>query len=60
MMHADKCLELANLVTTPTEQKILEEMAQSWEKLAELRKRDRDSEREAHCGADETCDAHPH
>ena len=45
--HADKCRELANLVTTPTEKKILEEMAQSWEKLADLRKRDREPEREA-------------
>jgi hypothetical protein len=59
-IHADKCRELANLVTTPTEKKILEEMAQSWEKLAELRQRDRESEREACCGAGETCDAHPH
>jgi hypothetical protein len=58
--HADKCRELANLVTTPTEKRILEEMAQSWEKLAELRKRDRESEREARCGAGELCDAHPH
>jgi len=40
-IHADKCRELANLVTTPTEKRILEEMAQSREKLAELRKRDR-------------------
>ena len=37
-----------------------EEMAQSWEKLAELRKRDRESEREARCEAGETRDAHPH
>jgi hypothetical protein len=50
-IHADKCRELANLVTTPTEKKILEEMAQSWEKLADLRKGDRESEREARCGA---------
>jgi hypothetical protein len=54
--HADKCRELANLVTTPTEKRILEEMAQSWEKLAELRKRDRESEREARCGAGELCE----
>ena len=53
IIHADKCRELANLVTTPTEKRILEEMAQSWEKLAELRKRDRESEREARCGAGE-------
>ena len=58
--HAKKCRELANLVTTPTEKKILEEMAQSWEKLAELRKSDRESEREARCGDGELCDAHPH
>jgi hypothetical protein len=50
-IHADKCRELANLVATPTEKKILEEMAQSWEKLADLRKGDRESEREARCGA---------
>jgi hypothetical protein len=43
---ADKCRELANLITTPTEKKILEEMAQSWEKLADLRKRDREPEGE--------------
>jgi hypothetical protein len=49
--HAKKCRELANLVTTPTEKKILEEMAQSWEKLADLREGDRESEREARCGA---------
>jgi hypothetical protein len=59
-IHADKCRELGNLVTTPTEKRILEEMAQSWEKLAELRKRDRESEREARCEAGETRDAHPH
>ena len=58
--HADKCRELGNLVTIPTEKRILEEMAQSWEKLAELRKRDRESEREAPCEAGETSDAHPH
>jgi hypothetical protein len=52
-VHADKCRELANLVTTPTEKRILEEMAQSWEKLADLRKRDRESEREARYGAGE-------
>jgi hypothetical protein len=60
IIHADKCRALAILVTTPTEKRILEEMAQSWEKLAELRKRDRESEREARCGAGETRDAHPH
>jgi hypothetical protein len=42
--HADKCRELANLVTTPIDKKILEEIAQSWEKLADLRKRDREPE----------------
>jgi hypothetical protein len=52
-VHAGKCRELANLVTTPTEKRILEEMAKSWEKLADLRKRDRESEREARCGAGE-------
>ena len=45
--HADKCRELANLITTPVDKKILEEMAQSWEKLADLRKRDREPERKA-------------
>jgi hypothetical protein len=59
-IHADKCRELVNLVSTPTEKKILEEMARSWEKLAELRERDRESEREAHCGAGEADNAHPH
>ena len=28
--HADKCRELANLITIPVDKKILEEMAQSW------------------------------
>jgi hypothetical protein len=59
-IHADKCRELANLVTAPTEKRILEEMGQSWEKLAELRKRDRELEREARCEAVETRDAHLH
>jgi hypothetical protein len=45
--HADKCRELASLITTPIEKKILEEIAQSWEKLAELRKRNREQEGEA-------------
>jgi hypothetical protein len=54
-VHADKCRELANLVTTPTEKRILEEMARSWKKLADLRKRDRESEREARSGSS---DAH--
>lgn len=43
-IHADKCRELANLIPTPTEKKILEEIARSWEKLADLRKRDREPE----------------
>ena len=46
-IHADRCRELANSMTTPIEKKILEEIARSWEKLADLRERDRESEREA-------------
>ena len=44
--HADKCRELANSAATPVDKKILEWMAYSWEKLADLRKRDRESEPE--------------
>ena len=45
--HADKCRELANSAATPVDKKILEWMAYSWEKLADLRKRDREPEPEA-------------
>jgi hypothetical protein len=45
--HADKCCELANSAATPVDKKILEWMAYSWEKLADLRKRDREPEPEA-------------
>jgi hypothetical protein len=49
--HADKCRELANSAATPVDKKILEWMAYSWEKLADLRKRDRGPEPDAHTGA---------
>ena len=43
--HAEKCRELA-LMNGPTNTKNLEGMAETWEKLADLRKRDRESEPE--------------
>jgi len=43
--HAEKCRELA-CMNGPSDKKILERMAQTWEKLADLRKRDRESEPE--------------
>ena len=43
--HSEKCRELA-LMNGPTNTKILEAMAETWEKLADLRKRDRESEPE--------------
>jgi hypothetical protein len=45
--HAVKCRELANSAATPVDKKILEWMAYSWEKLADLRKQDREPEPEA-------------
>jgi hypothetical protein len=41
--HAEKCWELANFTTEPTNKEILERLAETWEKLAALRKRDRDT-----------------
>jgi hypothetical protein len=43
--HAEKCWELANFTTEPTNKEILERLAETWEKLADLRKRDRDTPR---------------
>ena len=43
--HAEKCRELA-FINGPADKKILERMAETWEKLADLRKRDRESEPE--------------
>jgi len=43
--HAEKCRELA-FMNGPTDKKVLEWMAETWEKLADLRKRDRESEPE--------------
>jgi len=45
--HAEKCRELANSMTTPVDQQIFDWMAQVWEKLADLRKLDREPEPEA-------------
>jgi hypothetical protein len=44
--HADKCRKLANSAVTPVDKMILEWMAYSWEKLADLCKQDRESEPE--------------
>ena len=43
--HAEKCREQA-FMNGPTDEKILQGMAETWEKLADLRKRDRESEPE--------------
>jgi hypothetical protein len=45
--HAVKCRELANSAATPIDKKILEWTVYSWEKLADLRKQDRETEPEA-------------
>jgi hypothetical protein len=45
--RAGKCRELANSMTTPVDQQIFDWMAQAWEKLADLRKLDREPEPEA-------------
>jgi hypothetical protein len=45
--HAEKCRELANSMTTPVDQQIFDWMAQAWEKLADLRKLDREPEPES-------------
>jgi hypothetical protein len=45
--HADKCRELANSAAVPVDKKNLEWMACSWEKLADLRKQDREPEPQA-------------
>jgi hypothetical protein len=41
--HAEKRWELANFTTEPTNKEILERLAETWEKLADLRERDRDT-----------------
>jgi hypothetical protein len=45
--HAEKCRQLANSMTTPVDHQIFDWMAQAWEKLADLRKLDREPEPEA-------------
>jgi hypothetical protein len=45
--HAEKCRELGKSMTTPIDQQIFDWMAQAWEKLADLRKLDREPEPEA-------------
>jgi hypothetical protein len=42
--HAEKCWELANFIA---DKQILERLAKTWEKLADLRKRDREPEPES-------------
>jgi hypothetical protein len=41
------CRFMANSMTTPIDQQIFDWMAQAWEKLADLRKLDREPEPEA-------------
>ena len=38
--HAKACRELASRATLSSDKKILEELAQAWEKIANLRKTD--------------------
>lgn len=38
--HAKACRELAALASLPSDKKTLEELAQAWEKIAELRETD--------------------
>jgi hypothetical protein len=45
--RAEKCRELGKSMTTPIDQQIFDWMAQAWEKLADLRKLDREPEPEA-------------
>jgi hypothetical protein len=45
--HAGKCRELAKSMTAPVDQQIFDWMGQAWEKLADLRKLDREPEPEA-------------
>jgi hypothetical protein len=45
--HAQKCRELANLMTAPIDHQIFDWMAQAWEKLADLCELDREPEPEA-------------
>jgi hypothetical protein len=45
--HAEKCWELANFTTEPADKRTLERLAETWEKLADLRIRDREPEPES-------------
>ena len=40
LQHAIECRTLAKRVTQPQDRKILEELAEAWEKVAALRERD--------------------
>ena len=40
LQHAMECRTLAERVTQPQDRKILEELAEAWEKVAALRERD--------------------
>jgi hypothetical protein len=40
LQHAIACRTLAERMTQPQDKKILEELAQAWEKIAALRERD--------------------
>ena len=40
LQHAIECRTLAERVTQPQDRKILEELAEAWEKVAALRERD--------------------
>jgi hypothetical protein len=44
--HAEHCCRMARRATSPADKTILENMARSWEMLAQLRKRDLEPEQE--------------
>jgi hypothetical protein len=46
-IHAQKCRELANSMTTPVDQQMFDFMAEAWEKLAHLCELDREPEPKA-------------
>jgi hypothetical protein len=45
--HAEKCRELASSMTRPVDRDTMEQIAQSWEMLADLRKRDLEPQQDA-------------
>jgi hypothetical protein len=44
--HAEKCRELASSMSDTTDKETMEQLARSWERLANLRERDLEIERD--------------